>query len=303
MTTASWSTRVRHDSDAVYQEWRDEVITKLGLMVTGTVLAADETNITPGAGAKPGTNTEQGYAVYHISDSLHGTAPIYLRFGFGTGSSTNVPRMQLTMGTSTNGSGVLGGTCLSTIGTFVSSNNQTGDTARQSYICAKAGFFGFGWKFDTTQGGVGGEGFCMVCRTCDSDGVPTVTGAILRMGNATVSGVSKSQAFRFATTAVAYTAKTAADAMLGFMPQAPTATTSGSDVQCAVGWTISPRASPIFGCCGVYVSELAAGGTFTTTVVGSTPRTYITLYNTAGPFSQITATATAGYCAIAMLWE
>ena len=76
MTTASWSTRLRHDSAATYQEWRDEFITKLGLLVTGAVLAADETNITPGAGALPGLNTEGGYAVYHLADSLHGTEPV-----------------------------------------------------------------------------------------------------------------------------------------------------------------------------------------------------------------------------------
>jgi len=304
MTTASWSTRLRHDSDATWQEWRDEMITKLGLLVTGTVLAADETNITPASGARPGTNTEGGYAVYHISDTLHATAPIYLRFGFGTGVGTTNPRMQFTMGTSTNGSGVLGGTCLSTIATFVSTAAQTTDTARQSYMCGKAGFFGLGWKFDTSQGGVGGEGFAMVCRTCDSDGVPTVTGAILRLGIASVSQVSKSQAFRFASVAAAYTAVSAVgQAMLGFAPQGPTNTTVGADIQVSVAWTITPRVAPVFGCVGVYVSELAAGGTFNATPVGTTARTFITLYNTAGPFSGISATATAGYQAIAILWE
>jgi hypothetical protein len=126
----------------------------------------------------------------------------------------------------------------------------------------------------------------------------------LRLNNGVTSAVSKSQAFRFAATAVAYTAKNAVgDGCLGLMPQCPTNTTSGSDVQCAVGWTITPRAAPIFGLCGVYSSELARGGTFSTTLVGTTARTYITLYDTAGPFGPIGATASAGYMDTAMLWE
>mgnify|MGYP003580161976 CR=1 FL=1 len=301
MTTASWSTRVRHDSDATYQEWRDEFITKLGVLVTGGFLTADETNITPTAGARPGANTEQGYAVYHLSDSLHGTAPVYIRFGFGTGAGTTTPRIQVTTGTSTNGSGVIGGTALSTISNIqsVSASAQTTDTARQSYMCAVEGFFGVNWKINCGLA----EGAFFICRTCDSDGTPTVTGSMAHWGGGSVIWALKRQSFRYASSVAAYTATSAVDtSALGLSPQVPTNTTVGADVQAMLGWTIEPRVVPLFGVCGVYSSELAVGGTFSTTLVGSTPRTFITLNGAAGPFGPVAANATGGMN-IAMVWE
>lgn len=297
MTTQSWSTRVRHDSDATYQEWRDEFITRLNALVSGGALVADETNITPAAGARPGTSTEEGYAVYHLDDPLHGTAPVYIRFGFGTGSGATSPRIQITVGTSTNGSGVLGGTALSTIATCNAFSAQTTDVGRQSYMCGLDGFFGFEWKVASNS-----QGAFFVARTVDNDGVPTAEGALIRVSDG-AQGVAKSQAFRYASPAAAYTAQTAApNAAIGINPQTPTQTTVGADIQVALGWTISPRATPLVGVCGVLPSEITPGSTFTATLVGAGARTYLAWSANSGPFGAVSATA-AGGMVIAMLWE
>lgn len=298
MTTASWSTRVRHDSDATYQEWRDEFITKLGLMTT---LVADETNITPGAGARASTNAEQGYAVYHLNDSLHGTAPIYIRFGFGTLSNSAAPRIQITVGTSTNGSGVLGGTALSTITSVHQLGVQSSDTPRQSYMCAAEGFFGFWWKV----GSGGSEASFFICRTCDSTGAPTATGSMVHWGGGANTAITKRQAFRYASPAAAYTAQTAAvESALTMSPQSPTSTSVSGDIQVMLCWTITPRVAPLFGVCGIYASEIAGGNTFTATLVGTTPRTYLAWGGVSGPAWGVTGAITsAGYLCLAMLWE
>jgi hypothetical protein len=300
MSTVSWSTRVRHDSDAVYQEWRDEFITKLGVLVTAAVLAADETNITPGAGARPGTTTEQGYAVYHLADTLHGTAPVYIRFGFGTATGATTPRIQVTVGTSTNGTGTLGGTALSsTVSTAGSPSAQTSDTSRQSYMSCVAGFFGFHWKT-----ACGCEASFFICRTCDSTGAPTVTGAFAHWGATFGNQIGQRQAYRYASAAAAYAISGSGidNSAMGLSPQCRASTTTGSDIQVALGWTITPRVEPLFAVCGVYASELAVGGTFNATLVGSTARTFITLPALAGPFGPV-ATSTTGGMNIAMIWE
>lgn len=300
MATATWSTRIRHDSDPVYQEWRDELITKLGLMVTAGTLAADETNITPGAGARAGANAEAHYAVYHLDDSLHGSAPIYIRFGFGTLSGTTTPRLQVTVGTSTNGSGVLGGTALATIATMHSgaTNAATSDTARNSYLCAHDGFFGLWLK----QGGSTFEGFFAICRTCDGTGAITATGAIAVWGSTSIAAMTKTQAFRYAATAAAYTARTVVDeTALGINPQIPTSTLVSSDIQVMMGWTITPTVSPIFGLCGVLEAEVAAGVSFSATLVGTSARTYIGLSTLGGPFGP--GSVGTGKPKYAMLWE
>lgn len=295
MTTNSWSTRVRHDSDATYQEWRDEFITKLG--VVG--LAADETNITAGAGARPGASTEQGYAVYHLNDSLHGTAPIYIRFGFGTAASTTAPRIQVTVGTSTNGSGVLGGTALTTIRTAQGNAAQTADTNRQSLMCATSGFFGTDWKI----GASATETFFAVCRTVDSSGAITAIGALVVWGLGTTNNFTATQALRFASTAVAYTAQTTlANMSLCLNPQSPTVTTVGSDIQAMLAWTITPAVAPLIALCGILDNEISTTTTFTAVLVGSTSRTYIACSTVAGPMGPLNAGASGGLKP-AMLWE
>lgn len=296
MSTQTWSSRVRHDTDATYQEWRDEFMTKMGLLVAAGVLAADETTVVAGAGTRP-TNgsTEESYAVFHLNDSLHATAPIYMRFAF-FGNTTG-PRINFQVGTSTNGSGVLGGTALATNAACNASIGQTGDTARISYLCAAEGFFGFFWK-----SGSGSEATAIVCRTCDEDGVPTALGALAHWGAGSASAIGKRQSFRYQATAAAYTAKTVSDGMLGFSPMSPSVTTIGSDTQIFLGWTITPRPAPLFGLIGVYAGEKAAGTTFSATPVGASARTFLTLGSLAGPFGHIGIGST-GACSMAMLWE
>ena len=297
MSTAALSTKVSHGSGATYQEWRDEFITKLATL--STYLTADETNITPGAGARPGVSTEGGYAVYHFNDSLHSTFPIYIRFGFGTQSTATHPRIQVTTGTSTNGSGVLGGTCLSTIASINGSATQVTDTGRQSYMCGHNGFLGINWK----TAAAASEGFLFVCRTCDNAGAITSTGYSVTWGIGAIGTVTKTQCFRTAATAVAYGSRTvAAETGWGFFPQNQSATTSGADIQACLGWCWTPNVEPLFGVCGVLDSEVATGNTFSTTLVGSSARTYIALTTICGPFGFETHSGNTvpKYC---MLWE
>jgi hypothetical protein len=297
----SWSTRIRHDSDATFQEWRDEAITKLGLMVAAGHLAADETNITPGAGARPGTNTEQGYAVYHLNDAMHATAPVYIRFAFRTENGTTTPGIRVQVGTSTNGSGVLGGTALSQSTRTMHSPNtgaQITDTARDSWMCCRPGVF---W-WSNKSGSSNFDGFFAVCRTVDADGDPDARGVIIVWGNSTGSN-NQTQALQFPS-AFAWTVQsTLGLTALAINPQMSTASTLVSgDTQAYLGWTICPEVAPVVGVIGVIGNELAANNTFTVTPVGSTARTYISLKAEAGPFGAVAPTTSGGlrYCGI---WE
>jgi hypothetical protein len=297
MATESWSTRVRNDSDAMHQEWRDEILTKLNLLVAAGVLAADETNFVAGAGSRPAVSTiDTKYAVFHLNDSMHATAPIYFRFTVGSGSSFQ-PLIYITVGTSTNGSGVLGGTALSAQTAINNNGTQTSDTVYNSYMCAVDGFFGFSWK----QGSGGStEGFFQISRTVDAAGDATATGAIVTWGGGTANNVGKTQAFGFSP-AVAYTAQTGvASTALGFVPQAATSTLVGSNTQAFVGWMPTPAMAPIVGVCGVLHAEHATATTFPATLVGSTTRTYLALTTVAGPFGPVSAATGLKY---AMLWE
>lgn len=298
MATNSWSSRIRHDDDATYQEWRDEFVAKLALVG----LAADETTVVTSSGSRPSANTEESYAVFHLDDAMHGTAPIYIRFGFGTHSGATAPRIQVTVGTSTDGSGVIGGTAKTTIRNILGSVLSITDVARQSWMCANEGFFGVFWKKGISGGSTGGA-FLAVNRTCDSTGTPDARGAMVVWGAGDSSVLSATQALRFVATAAAFTARVAnsAENQLGFFPQVPITGAVGADIQVCLGWTILPIIVPLFGVCGVMDSDIGFGNTFSTTLVGTSARVYIALAAEAGPFGP--SAVSAGYPKFAMLWE
>lgn len=295
MATEAWSTRLRHDDDATYQEWRDELVAKL----TSAGLAPDETTVVAASGSRPGTTTEESYAVFHLDDALHATSPIYIRFGFGTGGGATTPRVQVTVGTSTNGSGVIGGTAKTLIRSIHQSVAATSDLAKSSYLCVNEGFVGLGWKIEAA--GSWPDGLLIICRTCDSSGVPTALGAMVVHGSGQ-SALTATQALRFTAPATAFTAQTsAASQCLGFNPQARADSAVGSDLQVFLGWTIAPQVLPLFGVVGLIPGEIVTGVTFSATPVGVTQRTFIALDGRNGTFSH--TVGSDGNLKFAMLWE
>lgn len=297
MTTQSFSTRVRHDSDATFLEWGEEFSDALAAI--GLVQTADSGQINWATATRAGANASAGYEIWRFDDSMQGTAPIVLKVDYRTGSLTTAPIIQITVGTGSNGSGTITGTALTTAVAMNTNNTQVTDTARQSYFCCVEGFLGIAWKV----GASGSEGGFFICRSCDSDGVPTADGALVHWSAASPTAVGGRQALRFAATAQAYTlSSNISNSALGINPQANTTSVVDGDLQFFLGWTITPRVVPLFAVVGVLPGELAVGGTFSITVVGTTARTFIRLPVEFGPFGSIGASVSGGM-AHAMIWE
>jgi hypothetical protein len=295
MSTQSWTTRVRHDSDATFREWGSELSAKLAAV--GLVQTSDTGQVNWTTVTRPGTNTSGGYEIWRWNDSLQGTAPIYMRVDYGTGSGTTAPRIQITVGTGSNGSGTISGTALSSARTIGSGTGaETGDLTRQSWLTHSDGILGLAWK-----SGANSYATFILCRTCDNTGAPTATGAIARWSGGSTSTIGATQAFRYASTAAAYTAQTAiANAAMCLNPQVLTSSAVGADNQAYLCFTVTPRAEPLVGICGYVSGEVTEGNTFTATMVGSTPRTYIAFSTSAGPLGPV---AGAGGLFPAVIWE
>lgn len=93
-------------TDAEFRAWVAAVIAQLNAI--GLVQTADTGQIDTATVTRPGgTNTQAGYAVFRFDDALQSSKPVFLRFGFGTGSSVNNPSLWLTLGTATDGAGNL----------------------------------------------------------------------------------------------------------------------------------------------------------------------------------------------------
>lgn len=89
------------------------------LTAAGWVQTAD-TGQTAGSAfpAGSGTNISAGYQIWRMADSLQGTAPVYVKFEFGTGATTNCLSIWLTIGTGSDGAGNITGTLLARTQTY-----------------------------------------------------------------------------------------------------------------------------------------------------------------------------------------
>jgi len=121
--------------------------------------------------------------------------------------------------------------------------------------------------------------FFAVAKTTDANGVPSSNGAVIYANRfTTVPQAANNQALNFVTN----TARAATtDGSYGFVPGSLTSSLVGGDVQAFVNWAAYPTVRPVMGMVTVIRTELATPPytTFVTTVVGSTPRTYISLGN------------------------
>lgn len=295
MTTQSWSTVVDHSGDAGFRAWGSEFAVKLA--AAGLVQTADTGQVNWVTVTRPGTNTEGGYEIWRFNDSLQATAPIFIRIGYGTGGTATTPRMQFTVGTSSNGTGTIGGTALTTARTAGGGAPASTVTAYQSLMCATTGFFGFAWKIGGSTALVPMHWF-FINRTCDATGAFDIEGSMVFWGVGQTGQFTAYQFLRYAATAAAFTARTGATEIPVVVPGIPTSSLVGSDNQAYLWWSATPRVKPVLGVCTIVRSEVSVTSTFTVTLVGSTPHTYIAV----GQACNADPTATAAY-GPAMLWE
>lgn len=266
MTTSTSSTRLRHDSDATFREWGLEFSTHLAAI--GLVQTADTGQINWGTVTRPGTSTEAGFEIWRFDDTQQGTSPIYIRFGYGTGTAATNPRIQITVGSGTNGAGVITATGSYTIENVSGNTAEATDTTRNSYFCFVDGTLAFLWKSVSNS-----RAGCCITRTVDSDGVADADGALVVLwGNNRISTACMS----FVGTDTITTKRTnTGNAQICHWPQSPSASLVGSDQQVACAYGTYPRFRPHVGVLGCLNAEFGSSVTLTATMVGSTSRTYL----------------------------
>lgn len=94
-------------SDTAFRAWGSQIsdsLTKLGITKTTDTGQIDWT----GVGA-PSANSFSGYEVRQFTDALQTTCPIYIKVRYGASNYQNLPRVEISVSSSTNGSGLLTG--------------------------------------------------------------------------------------------------------------------------------------------------------------------------------------------------
>lgn len=287
MTTSVTTTVIAHTNDAGFRTWAAEVITQI--TAVGIVQTGDTGQINTATVTRPGTNTNAGYAIFRFDDSVQGTAPIFFRIDFGTGTAAAQPRMQLTVGTATNGSGTISG--LGIVATNIAAATPTSAvTNYTTRVCAVDGFLGFMWKLGGT--GVGVVGFFAICRSVNSGGVATGDAASIYTANNNP-----------AVTMARYSAGGSVVMETGsycLIHGGMTSTLVGGDAQVFRHYLCNPRVMPNKFLTTVLSSELGNNTTFTAQPIDATSHTFIS--GGAQGIGQAGLPANAARV-MAMIWE
>lgn len=290
MTTQTTTTVISHTSDADFRTWVAELITMF--TAAGLVKTADTGQINTGTATRPGTNTNGGYAIFRFNDTQQGTAPIFMRFDFGTGAVATGPRIQFTVGTATNGSGTISGAGIAATTIGGGAAPASAVTNYTTRVCVVDGFFGLMWKLGATNGTSAVLAFCSVCRSVDATQSPTADAASIYTSNSnpacTMARYSPAASVVMTTGSYSLIAGGHSTSLVG------------GDAQVFKHYLTIPKVVPNMFLLTVLSSELGNNTSFTATPIGATSRTYIS----SGPQGvQQVALPAASTNVMAMIWE
>lgn len=292
MTTQSWSAVMAQTNDADFRAWGSDFAAKL--LAVGLIHTADTGQINWVTVNRAAINSAAGYEIWRFDDAMQATAPIFLKIEYGSGSAQTIPAVWVTVGTGTDGAGTITGTATARTSVYI--NGAPAALTRPRYMCHVSGSFGCVFHYNTSTN-IPVFAF-IVARTVDATGTPSADGCVLyaRGTNTSATVVGVVQALRFAATAATFTAS--ATDFTTLIPHAMTSSLVGSDMQVFMHWFPNPRIVPLFSVCSHIQSEISQGSTFTTTLVGTTARTYISIANSIG--ASVSGSSAYG---MAMIWE
>ena len=293
MATRTWVSPVSHADDAGFRAWGLELSTELDAFLPKT---ADTGQINWSTVTRPATNTAAGYEIRRFNDALQATAPILIKIEYGTGANAAFPGVWLTVGTGSNGSGTLTGSI--TQRTLCSFSGIPYSGNFPSLISASAGFFGLLWKQGSAGSG-NGYGLCCIARHADASGAATGEGFLVLWGAPNATTVCMAQCVRTASPATVF----AASNQFSLVPGQVVSSAVDSDYQAYAVMGIHPRVWVVPWLATVCLADIPDRATFTTALVGSTPRTLISVGAGFRPIVVGVGPGTVASYGLAMVWE
>ena len=266
------------------------------------VQTADTGQIDTATVARPGTNTNAGYAIFRFDDALQSTAPYFVRLDFGTGSAANAPRVQVTIGTGSNGSGTITGVVQAamSIGQNAGSTAafQNTATAYPSYACGHAGTISIAFKVGAANNGT--HFFMAFHRVRATDGSQSEDGLAFIYCHYTTNSPSPSMRVYRRINPVMIGGDQANTFCL--VPLLVTSSQPGGNPMAYRHFLSLPEQRPLLESMTVIASEVGAGSTFQSRPIGSTDRTYISVGRSCGNCAAGANGAGSDY-SLAMLYD
>ena len=285
MATTSFSSTISHTNTTNFRLWGAELsaaFTTVGFLKSDDTGQVDWTTVN-----RPAINTTV-YEIRYLNDSLHGTAPVYVKIEYGTGDSANLPVLWVTTGTGTDGTGTITG--------VITAREQIPNTMcpltstsinYPRWVCMTEGAVWFLHKAGASRDFGGGTCF-FIFRSCDAFGAPSADSVVVYMSptfNGSFNWSARTYAKTFATGYVAQSlqAGTFGGGSYTFMPyglSSTTTTVSGipPTFQAARHFLITPQIFPLMNVLSLSPSDAIGLGTvIQATPVGSTQHNYINL--------------------------
>lgn len=260
-TNFSAALQPSNSSDALFRAWaqfiHDTFVTTGGWTNTGDTGQVNLATVTAPAGA----NTQQGYKIYAMADTLQATYPVYLRVAFGSGAAANTPGLWITIGTGSDGSGNITGTLFSPAATPTVSANVNSATASNSYGSADTNRIQIALFVQTTARAL----VFSIERSKDSNGDDTGDGLIV-LWNTVQAAINESRYIIYAGGS-----QPPMESGLQFILSGSNPSSFGSDVGVGVHIPIKGISQqPGYGCAIVRSSDFIAEATFDMTLYGNT---------------------------------
>lgn len=303
MTTYSTSGPVQQSNDADFRAWGTAF--HAALSGAGFVQTADTGQVDWLTATRAPISTRPYYSVWRFNDSLQGSAPIFMRFSFGSGGNQSLPALWMRVGTGSDGSGNLTGQITSERSICRSSTSLSAGSF-PTYACHTEGIGFVAFAFGSAPSAY--RFFFCIARVTNSSGTPLATAALVCWhgdGSGTTVAMG-AQVMNFSLGSnMNFAGQSSSDALNIFnLPGTATDTIiNGSDTQATMCIVAIPAFTPLalLGC--ALETELPLGSTATITFIGVTPRTYIQLGHGQGRLGARVATADDDLCGMLALWE
>lgn len=285
-----------HGSDAQFQTWGAQV--NAALTAAGLTNTSDTGQINWSTVVRATSNTDAGYEIWRLNDTLQASRPCFLKFRYGTTSSTDRPRLLVDIGEGSNGSGSLTGAIKTDVPLMQFTNSGSGTLDLNINWNEDLGYLGMAI---TNFVGIGSNANP---QTISLERLKDATGAPTDRGFAFVSSWAGSQLV-YSTFASAWTSETTPSipAMWPWL-SAGASSAGGTYVAGLTPLTGNSTHGPLertLGFCVCGYSDFVSGEQFDITRWDGNSHTYLAV-GTYGGANQ-TANFPSAYARHAILWE
>lgn len=308
MATHFTNSPIAHTDDATFRAWRDEFSDALD----DIGLTNAYRNATWATDLRPGSNAIASTEVWAFSDALQATAPVFIKFEYGTLNTATAPAIWMTVGSGHDGSGTLTGL----ISDRVQCNPNLPPTTATNFptrACFARGQFWISFKAGASSSAAAGGGlaFAAVLRSVNSSGAPSADGIqCYWRGAGTANGTClQAQPISYIYNSIGVitpnilTNIRSVSFSLNVMGK--TSSNVGPIPQVFKHYGSFTRDQPLIGLISYIGSEIAGGaqyGPFPQTLVGGLQCNYFAL-GPAAIANTCAGTASNGQTALAGIWE